>query len=261
MTHSAPTALARVLEVIDRLLDPETGCPWDRRQTPDTAKNYVLEETYELVEAVDGGRTAEVVEEMGDCFFMLCFLGRLFERTGAFGLESCLAAAADKMIGRHPHVFGAGRALEDAEAVKAQWHEIKQKEKAGSSLQGVPRNLPALNRTHRLTERAGRVGFDWNGPEAVLNTVADEIRELEAAMAQGDPERVKAEMGDVLFTLGNLARHLKINAEEALRAANTRFQRRFEYIEARLAERGLKPEQAGLAEMDRLWAQAKAEGL
>jgi MazG family protein len=258
---TAGRALQRVIDVVDRLLDPDSGCPWDRKQTPTSIGSYILEETYELIDALENGDQENAVEELGDCLFLHCFMARLFRDAGRFDLIDALNVVADKMIHRHPHVFGHGPTLDDAEDVKAQWHEIKRKEKTRSLLMGVPKALPALLRAHRLTERAGRVGFDWDGPQAVLHTLDQELEEFREAMEKNDREAVAAELGDVLFTLSNLGRHLKIGAEEALRAANERFVRRFEYIEQRLDESGKKPEETDLAEMDRLWEDAKANGL
>lgn len=260
----ARTALDRVVGVLDRLLDPESGCPWDLKQTPDTVRMYLLEETHELMDAVEAGDPEGVREEIGDCFFLLCFLTRLFERRGDFDLASVLNEAAGKMISRHPHIFSQTESADSAEDVRALWHRIKNREKKKkrvSRLGGVPGSLPALLRTHRLTERAGQVGFDWPSAPAVLDTLLREIQELKDGIASGDPEAVLAEMGDVLFTVANLARHLKVNPEDALRRANDRFLRRFKYIEKSLEAAGGDVESAGLEEMDRLWEEAKSTGL
>ncbi|MEW5724473.1 MAG: nucleoside triphosphate pyrophosphohydrolase [Thermodesulfobacteriota bacterium] len=252
---------ARVVHVLDRLLDPEKGCPWDLKQTPPTARLYFLEEAYEMLAAAEGDDPAELRAELGDCLFMLLFLIRLYERQGVLDLGRVLGGAADKMISRHPHVFGEGRALSSAEEVKEQWNKIKRREKKDSVLAGVPRNLPALLRAHRLTERAGRTGFDWDGAGSVLETLDQETAELKAAIGAGREREAAAELGDVLFTLANLARHLGFNAEDALRGTNDRFARRFAYIEEKLIEKGRLPEEASLKEMDELWAEAKARGL
>ncbi|MEW6266634.1 MAG: nucleoside triphosphate pyrophosphohydrolase [Thermodesulfobacteriota bacterium] len=258
---SRNTALDRVSQVLDRLLDPSHGCPWDLKQTPETLRLYLLEETHELLAALEQGDRSAIKEEMGDCLFLIFFLAKVFQKKGLFDLAEVLDLAADKMIARHPHIFGSGRNLNSAEEVKAQWHELKQKEKEGSLLAGVPEALPALLKAHRLSERAGRVGFDWPDPEAVISTLDLELTELRQALARKDLARTADELGDVLFTLANLARHLKINSEDALRRTNNRFTRRFKYIEAKLAAEGRRPAEAGLEEMDRLWAEAKSEGL
>ena len=261
MTVPESKGLARIQTVLERLLDPDSGCPWDLKQTPDTVRLYFLEEAYELLEAVEQGDPEGVKEELGDCFFLLCFLARLYQTRGRFSLEEALEAAADKMISRHPHIFSASENLNSAEEVRAQWHQIKRKEKPASLLGGVPRNLPALLRTHRLTERAARVGFDWGGPEEVLKTLEQEQEEFSEACTAGRAQHMAAELGDVLFTWANLARHLKINAEDALRGANDRFAGRFQFIEEELVRRGKSVEQAGLEEMDALWDEAKKRGL
>ena len=263
MTRPSPEAsFERILAVLDRLLDPDRGCPWDREQTPASLVGYLLEETYELQEAIEETSAAGTQEELGDCFFLLCFLGRVLQAQGDFDLGEALGQAADKMIRRHPHVFTESGGLSSADQVLDQWHVLKQGEKGpGRYLSGVPRHLPALLRAHRLTTRAGRVGFDWKGAEDVLRTFEEEETELRQALSDGDQGRVAQELGDILFTLANLARHLKINAEEALQQANRRFLSRFQYIEEHLAAQGRSLEEATLEEMDRLWAEAKAEGL
>ncbi|MBW2322260.1 MAG: MazG family protein [Deltaproteobacteria bacterium] len=223
----AASSMTRISEVLDRLLDPEKGCPWDKEQTPGTLKKYLLEEIYEFMAAIEE-----------------------------------LNAAADKIIRRHPHVFGEAKALNQAQEVKEQWHELKQKEdRAGPYLSSVPRNLPALMLAHRLTERAGRVSFDWNEPFQVLDTLEEEVREFKEALKQKDQTRISSELGDILFTVTNLARHLEINAEEALQTTNKRFRDRFNYIEEKLTAQGVTLAEATLAEMDELWAEAKASGL
>ena len=257
-------SLDKLIGVLDKLLDPDSGCPWDLKQTPDTVRMYLLEETYELLDAVESGQPNDIREEIGDCLFLLCFLTRLYERRGLFDLASVIGEAADKMIARHPHIFTRAPNLESAEDVRAQWHQIKNKEKKKkkvSRLGGVPRHLPSLLRTHRLTERAGQVGFDWSSASAVFETLDMEIQELKAAVEPGDSEAVLAEMGDVLFTAANLGRHLKINPEDALRRTNDRFLRRFEYIEKSLEDAGKSVEETPLEEMDELWDEAKSKGL
>ena len=253
----ASSNLKKVQGVVERLLDPEKGCPWDLKQTPQSLGRYILEETYELLAAIEEDGPEEISDEMGDCMFLLCMLARLFEKKRIFTLERVLSGAAAKMIARHPHIFGQGPELEDAEAVVAQWHQIKKKEKKGSLLGGVPKDLPALLRAHRMTERAGKVGFDWDGPAGVLESLEGEIDELKQAMAGDDRSHTAAELGDVLFTAANLARHLGVSAEEALRGANQRFFLRFQYIEEKLAAQNRTPDDATLAEMDRLWEEAK----
>jgi len=261
MTSAMPP-LKRISRILESLLDPKQGCPWDREQTPATLKSYLLEETYELLAAIEQGDIPAIKEELGDCLFLLAFMSRLYEAAEQFDLEEVLNAAADKIVQRHPHVFGEAETLNRASEVKRKWHELKQAQKRpGPYLSSVPQNLPALMRAHRLSERAGRVGFDWSQPAQVLETLEKEIVELKEAVSAQDQSRVSAELGDVLFTLTNLTRHLKVNAEQALQAANNRFQKRFDYIEEKLAARKQRLEEATLAEMDQIWEEAKAKGL
>jgi len=261
MNQSVSSGLAKIRQVLDRLLDPESGCPWDRQQTPESLGLYLLEETYELLEAIENRDPDGVFEEMGDCFFILGFLARLLQNQSGLDEDKVLEAAADKIISRHPHVFGRSPSLKTAEDVRNKWHQLKRKEKDDSLLNSVPQNMPALLRTHRLTERAGRVGFDWENPGAVLASLDQELAELKEAVQVDDQARVQAELGDVLFTLANLGRHFRTNAEDALNKANRRFTKRFQYIEQALARQGRTLEETTLAEMDRLWAEAKSQGL
>lgn len=257
MTEPEPSALTRVREVIERLLDPVDGCPWDLKQTPESVRLYILEETYELIDEIEAGQAEGVMEELGDCLFLLVFLARLFEAKGDFNLDQALERAAAKMVSRHPHVFKDGARLESPDQVREAWHKIKQTEKKRESLlSGIPGALPALLRAHRLTARAAKVGFDWNTAADVLKTLDEELAELTRALDQADREGAAHELGDVLFTLANLARHLKINAEDALRRTNTRFEKRFGYMEEKCADL----ESLSLAEKDRLWDEAKKLG-
>jgi len=269
----APSPLDRINEVLRRLRDPLDGCPWDLEQTPDTLKMYLLEEAYELVSAIldQGGSldrdAATVRDELGDCFFLLSFITHIYQDAGLFSLDDVLLRAADKMIGRHPHVFGDREALKDSDEVRLRWHELKNEEKSskgdfsGSFLSSVPQNLPALLRAHRLSERAGRVGFDWDDQDQVLKSLDQEVAELKAALEGGKQDLISDEIGDVFFTLTNLARHLRINSEEALQKTNKRFLNRFAYIEETLTAQGKTLEETTLAEMDRLWNEAKDKGL
>jgi MazG family protein len=261
MPGRSSSLLTRLNTIFDRLLDPENGCPWDIKQTPASLKMNLLEETYELLTAIDGTDPDEIKDELGDCLFLLAFITRLYQQQGLFSLEEALESAMDKIVHRHPHVFGDAEKLNEADEVKEKWHQLKQKEeRRGTYLSAIP-DMPALMMTHRLTERAGRVGFDWSAPSKVLETLELEIAELKDALDGDNQEEVSEELGDVLFTLANLARHLNTGAEESLRKANTRFRNRFEYIEKRLKERGLRLEDASLAEMDEIWDEAKKKGL
>ena len=261
-------ALVDLDEVIARLLDPETGCPWDIKQTLTSITGNVLEETYELLEALKAENADDIREEAGDVLFQIAFIGRLTQSRWGYGLTEILDQVRAKMVSRHPHVFGDGAQLADAQAVLDQWQAIKRKDKKHERLlASVPLALPALQRAHRLNSRAGRAGFDWPDAASVRGKVDEELRELDELLPGYDkktaPEalkaRAKAEMGDVLLALANLARHLGFSAEEALGEANDRFIRRFNFIEDALAEEGLKPEDVGQDRLEALWQKAKAD--
>ena len=252
--------LSRLNTILVRLLDPDRGCPWDRKQSPATLKMNLLEETYELLAAIDEADPSAIKDELGDCLFLLVFMTHLYQKQGMFNLEEVLEGALDKIVHRHPHVFADAEKLDRAEEVKEKWHRLKQKEEqSGTYLSSIP-YLPALMMAHRLTERAGRVGFDWSEPSRVLDTLDLEIAELKDALGKNNQEKISEELGDVLFTLVNLARHLKLSAEESLRKANTRFTSRFNYIEKILKDRGRNLENASLSEMDEIWEEAKEKG-
>lgn len=255
--------MAELVEVMRRLLAPG-GCPWDREQTLKTLEPYLLEETYEVLEALAGGSPAEHCEELGDLLLQVVFHAALRQAEGAFDIDDVIAGIVAKLIRRHPHVFGDASA-ETAAEVHAQWDAIKAREKrdrdeAGEvpgTLAGVPRALPALARAQKLAERASRVGFDAAGAGPYWDKLREEVGELERAASAGDAAAVEAEIGDVLFTVVNLARKLDCDAEGALRAANRRFADRFAHIEDRLRHEGRTPDQASMEEMDALWQEAK----
>jgi len=229
------------------------GCPWDAEQTPETMGPYLVDEAYEVAEALTAEGSDAVREELGDLLFLIVFLVRLFQERGDFDLADVAHGAAEKMIRRHPHVFGATR-VDDADQVRRRWEEIKADEEGRRGLlDGVPRAMPALARAQRLSSRAAKVGFDWPGPAEVWDKVREELGEIDQAREGGDPQQVAAEIGDLLFTLVNLLRHLGQNAEEVLHRANDKFQRRFEAVERRLEDQGLRPAQATAGEMNRLW--------
>ncbi|MDR0882894.1 MAG: nucleoside triphosphate pyrophosphohydrolase [Candidatus Adiutrix sp.] len=270
----AGQALAELDEVVARLLDPVTGCPWDIKQTFGSITGNVLEETYELLEALKEENADDIREEAGDVLFQVVFIGRLAQRAGwDFSLAEIINQVRAKMVARHPHIFGDGRPLADAQAVLDQWQAIKRQDpKHARLLASVPQALPALQRAHRLSDRAGRAGFDWPDAGAVRLKVNEELAELDeifpgsgSGYAEYDkktaaPEikqRAKEEMGDVLLALANLARHLGFSAEEALREANDRFVRRFNHLEDRLAADGLKPENVSADRLEELWQEAK----
>ena len=259
-------ALAELDEVVARLLDPQKGCPWDIKQTPQSITGNILEETYELIEALKADNPDDIREEAGDALFQVVFLGRLAQARWNYGLAEIIDQVKAKMVFRHPHVFGEGRPMEDAQAVLDQWQAIKRKDKKHEHLlASVPLALPALQRAHRLNDRAGRAGFDWPDAESVRQKVNEELSELDEFLPGYDkktvtPERktrAKEEMGDVLLALANLARHLGFSAEEALSDANARFVARWKHIEDRLAEEGQKPEDVSQARLEDLWQKAK----
>lgn len=262
-------ALIELDEVVRRLLDPEKGCPWDIKQTFQSITGNVLEETYELIEALKTENPDDIREEAGDVLFQAVFIGRLALSRWGFGLAEIIDQVRAKMVSRHPHVFGEGRQLDDAQAVLDQWQAIKRRDKKHERLLGsVPLALPALQRAHRLNDRAGRAGFDWPDAACVRQKVNEELKELDEVLLPGydkktvTPEkkaRAKEEMGDVLLALANLARHLGFSAEDALSEANTRFVKRFNYMEDALATENLRPEDVGQSRLEELWQEAKTK--
>ena len=262
MAGSAGELFTDLMEIMARLRG-ENGCPWDRDQTHESIKPYLVEEAYEVLEAIDEQDLAKLKEELGDLMLQIVFHARMAEDAGAFSMQDVPAAINEKLIRRHPHVFGELKA-ETAQEVLFNWEQIKQAERhklndRASVLDGVPRELPALLRAHRLQEKASRVGFDWTEAQEVLRKVEEELAELRAAMDGREADRVEAELGDLLFALVNLSRFLAVNPEEALRKTIARFIARFRYIEEELSRRGRSLRQATLEEMDALWAEAKAK--
>lgn len=251
------TDLRPLLDLVARLRAPD-GCPWDRAQELADVRAYLLEEAHELADAIDREDWPGLAQELGDLLFQAAFVARLAEERGAFDVASVLVGIHDKMVGRHPHVFGNETATDVGE-VSAAWERRKVAAGKGSLLAGVPSSLPALLAAYRMTQKAAGVGFDWPDAEAVLDKVEEEIGELRQALGGGDPDRTAAreEVGDLLFTVANLARKLDLDPEAALAAANLKFRRRFRYIEQRLADTGRTLNDAGLEEMDALWEEGK----
>ncbi len=254
--------LPELVEVMDRLLAPD-GCPWDREQTLGTLKSYLLEETYEVLEAIEQGTPRQHCEELGDLLMQIVFQSALRAAEKAFTIDDVVRGIRDKLVRRHPHVFGDAR-VKDSGEVLQQWAVLKEKEKAAAgekqrrTLDGVPVALPALTRALRVSERASQVGFDWPDAAGCRDKVVEEIGEVDRAVAANDPAaRVEHEIGDLLFAVVSLARKLGHDPEAALRNATARFTKRFEYIEDRLEERGKKPADSDLEEMDALWNEAK----
>jgi MazG family protein len=257
-------AFVRLVELMQRLLAPD-GCPWDREQTMPSLKRYVLEEACEVIDAIDSGDQAHVREELGDLLLQVVFLGELARKEGLFGPDDIVAAITEKLVSRHPHVFGETQ-VSGSEEVLRNWERQKAAEKKGRPLlDGVPKSLPALNRAQRIGEKVKRVGFDWPDARGSRVKVGEELEELDAAIRQGDPARAEEELGDLLFALVNLSRHLQIDAEGALRKTIEKFLRRFGHVESRVKERhGGWPDASAeasaaisLEEMDAYWEEAK----
>ena len=251
-----------MIDIIRRLRSPG-GCPWDQKQTPQDVKAYLIEELYELLEAIDAGDPALVQEEAGDILFMLAFLVNIYEEKNVFTMADALEQVTAKMVHRHPHVFGDAQ-VSSADDVKANWQVLKQQEgkkPKSSHLDGIPGNLPGLSRSWFLGAKAAEIGFDWPEPRDVLRKVREEIDELEAEIERGDTAQAAAETGDLLFSIVNLARHLGIEPEQALRGTNDRFRDRFAYIEQALGQQGKKLKESTLEEMDLLWEEAKQKKL
>jgi MazG family protein len=256
-------AIDRLLEIMARLRDPERGCPWDREQTWRTIAPHTIEEAYELADAVGRGDPALVRDELGDLLFQVVFQARIAEEQGLFGFDDVAQSISDKLERRHPHVFGAATIGSAAEQTAA-WERHKAEERRARGvpagvLDGVTLGLPALTRASKLGGRASRVGFDWPDPGAVLDKVREETDELQQALAAGDGDRVTEELGDLLFSIAQLARHLHVDPEGALREAGGKFERRFRHMEATLAGQGREPTHATPDELEALWAQAKRE--
>jgi ATP diphosphatase len=259
--------IARLIEIMAALRTPVTGCPWDLEQNFETIAPYTIEEAYEVADAIARGDLHDLRDELGDLLLQSVYHARLAEEQGAFSFGDVVEAVTAKMIRRHPHVFPDENG-KLAEAKSGFWERIKAEEKAEraargkveptGALAGIPVGLPALTRALKLQEKAGRVGFDWNDPRAVLAKIREEADEIEAELDAGDKAKTAAEVGDLLFAVVNLARHLDADPESIVRATNAKFERRFASIEAALMARGKKPQDATLEEMDALWDEAKA---
>lgn len=253
--------MAELLSIMAKLRDPDDGCQWDIEQTFATIAPYTIEEAYEVADAIERGDMADLRDELGDLLLQVVFHARMAQEAGLFAFEDVARSINDKMIRRHPHVFGEHAYASLAAQVEG-WEAIKAAERAakakGGVLDDVSAGLPAMTRAVKLTKRAARVGFDWPSTTEVIVKLHEEVAELEAEVAAGDLAKARAELGDVLFVCANLARKLDIEPEDALRATNAKFTRRFAHIEKRLAERGKTPDQSDLAEMDALWDEARA---
>lgn len=260
----ARAAITHLIDVMARLRDPVTGCPWDQVQDFASIAPYTIEEAYEVEDAIARGTPATLLDELGDLLFQVVYHARMAEERGWFAFADVAAAIADKMVRRHPHVFGEAEAR-TAESQTAAWEVQKATERAAraehGTLAGIPPGLPALTRAAKLTRRAGRVGFDWPDAAAVLDKLEEEAGELRAELRNGpdspDPAAIRDEVGDLLFVLANLARKLDLDPEDCLRGANRKFERRFGFIEQHLLNEGKTPGDSTLERMEALWVEAK----
>ncbi len=257
----AVSAVARLTQIMVILRDPEQGCPWDRQQTWRTLVPHTLEEAYEVGDAAERGDAAGTCDELGDLLFQVVFHARIAEEGGQFGLAEIASGVCDKLVRRHPHVFGDGNEA-SARSQEQSWEAIKATEReasgSGSALDDVPPALPALTRANKLQRRAARVGFDWQDMAPVLAKVREEIEEVVTALEAGDQEAARSEVGDVLFAVTNLARHLDSDPEQRLRDTNVKFERRFRALEAALRAEGIEPEQADFDALEAAYQRAKA---
>jgi len=271
---AAASGLERLVAIMAALRTPVTGCPWDLEQDFSTIAPYTIEEAYEVADAIERGDMVDLCDELGDLQLQVVYHAQLAEEAGAFAIEDVLAAITAKMVRRHPHVFG-DVAARTAGMAKGAWEAVKAAEKADkaarrggaeqpgavpatSALSGVTAALPGLTRAVKLQDRAGAVGFDWNDPRAVIAKIREELAEVEATLDESAAQAAREEeIGDLLFVVANLARHLSVDAEKALRGANAKFIRRFLFIERSLAAHGGTPAQSTLEEMDLLWTEAK----
>ena len=263
--HDVEAGLPRLRQIMRRLRDPQTGCPWDIEQDFATIAPYTIEEAYEVADAIERAAWDELKGELGDLLFQSVFHAQMAEEKGLFSFQDVADTMSDKMVARHPHVFGDQSRDKSAEQQTQDWETIKAAEREararGGVLDDVALNLPALMRAEKLQKRAARVGFDWPDIGQVVDKIAEEARELAEARESLPLDKIAEEMGDLLFVMANLARHLKVDAETALRDANAKFVRRFHFIEAELEKRGKTPDESDLEEMDALWTRAKSEGL
>ena len=252
---TAATELDRLLAIMVALRDPHTGCPWDQRQDFDSIAPYTIEEAYEVADTIARRDWEALPDELGDLLLQIVYYARMAEEAGRFDFETIARTIADKLVRRHPHVFGAAALTPTA------WEDAKETERRARSetgaLASVPLDLPALVRSMKLSGRAARTGFDWPDTAQVFDKLDEELAELRAELPLADPARLRDELGDVLFTVANLARKLGIDAEESLRHANAKFQRRFEFMEQALHREGVSPREAGLERMEAGWLDAK----
>lgn len=255
--------MQRLVDIMQALRDPQTGCPWDIRQTFKTIVPYTLEEAYEVADAIEQGDMQELKSELGDLLFQVVFYAQMADEQKLFNIDDVIEAVCDKLVSRHPHVFDNAGYRDEAslhtawENAKAQERDQRAEAESASVLEGVALALPALKRAQKLQKRAARVGFDWPQVMPVLDKIEEEIQELREAINEQDVEACHEETGDLLFSCVNLSRHLKVDAEEALRACNKKFEKRFSYIEKNIHQSGRKLEDCELDELEALWCEAK----
>ena len=263
LIHDQEAGIERLLEIMRRLRDPQTGCPWDIEQDFDSIAPYTIEEAYEVADAIQRKDWPELEGELGDLLLQSVYHTAMGEEAGHFSFQSVVTAISDKMVARHPHVFGDENRNKSADQQTADWEKIKAAERANKkqqgTLDGVAIGLPALLRALKLQKRAARVGFDWPSTDQVIDKITEEAKELVEARETLTQVEIEEEFGDLLFVMANLGRHLGLDPEAALRAANAKFTRRFKAVEAKLAALGKTPSESDLAEMDALWDQVKAE--
>jgi tetrapyrrole methylase family protein/MazG family protein len=261
MDISTQSPFDRLLSVIRRLRAPD-GCAWDRKQTPETLRNNLIEEAYECVSAISAEDNENLREELGDILMLVCMLAVMKEERGAFSVEDVLHTISEKLIRRHPHVFG-GEKIDNVEQIVSRWDQIKSEEKGkpptSSDLENLPKSLPPLEKASRIQEKVSKVGFDWDGPAPVWAKLNEEIAELSAAEKSGDRRLIEEEIGDILFTVVNLSRLMGVDPGLALHGTNDKFMRRFLEVEKRLHNRAIAAAEAGLPLMDEIWNQIKAE--
>lgn len=263
LIHDPEGGVARLLAIMRALRDPESGCPWDIEQDFTSIAPYTIEEAYEVADAIQRADWRDLTGELGDLLLQVVFHAQIAQDRGLFDFNDVANGISDKMVARHPHVFGSESRDKTAAQQTRDWEVVKAEERAAraeaGTLDGVALGLPALLRAVKLQKRAARVGFDWPQTAQVLDKVAEEMAELAEAKASGDSDHTEEEFGDLLFVMANLARHMEIDPEAALRRANAKFVRRFQRIESLLAAQGKTPAESDLAEMDALWNRAKAE--
>ncbi len=261
VVDNIPEGIAGLSYIVDRLRG-DGGCPWDRKQTPKSMTVYMVEELYELIDAILEGDSGEICEELGDLLFHILFIESIFRQQGKFDIKDVARVCSEKMVRRHPHVFG-DKEARTVDEVKNRWHRIKQREKKQNNepeksvIDSVPKSLPALVRAYRIGERAARVGFDWREQAGVMKKVKEELKELEDAVSSGNEKEIADEMGDLLFSIVNLARFLRIHPETALSDAVKKFEKRFRYMEKQLAAQNRRVEDADDQELDSLWERSK----